>query len=81
MLTEGGRFVTSAECTLAPGDEGGWRGTLTGIEPNKRLGSGRHRLRTRTGREGTILIRGRQRIGQEERYPFVGVGERPAGLV
>jgi hypothetical protein len=72
------RFITSAECELSSGAEGApWRGMLTGIEPNKRLISGRYKLRSRGGREATIVIQARQRIGQRERYPFVGEGTQP----
>lgn len=72
------RFITSAECELSSGADGAaWRGTLTGIEPNKHLTSGRYRLRSRAGREATIVIQARQRIGRRERYPFVGEGTQP----
>lgn len=75
VLDEHARFVTSADCELTVHEDGtSWGGILTGIEPNARLGSGRHRLRTRGGSEAAIVIQARQRIGQQERYPFVGEG-------
>jgi hypothetical protein len=78
ILSVDARFITSAECELSSGAEGtSWRGMLTGIEPNKRLASGRYKLRSRGGREATIVIQARQRIGQRERYPFVGEGTQP----
>jgi len=79
VLDQDARFITSADCelTVQPGDAG-WGGTLTGIEPNKRLGSGRYRVRSRDGAEAMIVVRARQRIGTRERYPFVGEGRPPA---
>jgi hypothetical protein len=79
VLDAAGRFITSADCELTTGaDAAAWRGALSGIEPNARLSSGRHRIRTRAGVEATITIQARQRIGERERYPFVGEGQAPA---
>ena len=78
VLDEGFRFVTGADCEIRPRGEGaGWGGVLTGIEPNAHLGSGRYRIRSRGGVEAVIIVQARQRIGQSERYPFVGEGEVP----
>ena len=78
VLDADGRFITSADCEATTGVEAAaWRGTLSGIEPNARLGSGRHRIRTRSGIEVTITIQARQRVGGRERYPFVGEGQAP----
>ncbi len=78
VLDEEGRFVTSATCIREPSTGSGqWGGALTGVEPNKRLTSGRYRLRTRTGVEAPVIVRGRQRIGTRERYPFTGTGVLP----
>jgi hypothetical protein len=73
ILDEQARFITSANCEISV-QGGSWSGTLTGIEPNAHLGSGRYRLRTRDGAEAEVAVRGRQRVGSEERYPFTGVG-------
>ena len=71
-------FITSAECaiTVLP-DRAGWRGVLSGIEPNAHLGSGRYRIRTRDGATARIVIQARQRVRGEERYPFTGEGPPP----
>ena len=72
-------FITSADCEIAvQPDWAGWRGVLSAIEPNARLGSGRYRIRTRGGATGMILILARQRVRGEERYPFAGEGPPPA---
>jgi hypothetical protein len=79
VLDAEGRFVTSATCELTEQlTEERWTGLLTGVEPNKRLVSGRYRLRTRDGVEVDIFVRARQRIGSRERYPFLGEGRPPA---
>ena len=78
VLDEGLRFITSADCEIRPRGEGeGWGGMLTGIEPNAHLSSGRYRIRSRDGAEAVITVQARQRIGESERYPFVGEGEIP----
>lgn len=77
VLDEDGRFITSAACILDASTSGTWSGALSDIEPNKRLSSGRYRLRTRTGTEVQVIVRGRQRIGTRERYPFSGTGALP----
>ncbi len=78
VLDEGLRFVTSADCVVRQRGEGnGWGGVLTAIEPNAHLGSGRYRLRSRGGVEAAISVQARQRIGQSERYPFIGEGDIP----
>jgi hypothetical protein len=72
------RFITSAACAIEvqPGAVG-WGGVLTEVEPYAHLGSGRHHLRLRGGVEAVIIIQARQRIGGDERYPFLGEGPPP----
>lgn len=73
------RFVTSAACAIRvrPGTAA-WDGVLTDIEPYAHLGSGRHHIRLRDGAQAVIIIQARQRLGRDERYPFVGEGPPPA---
>ena len=72
------RFITSADCAIeVQRGSGLWSGVLTGVEPYAHLGSGRHRLRLRDGGRAVIHIQARQRVGQEERYPFTGEGSPP----
>ena len=78
ILDPEARFVTSAECELRlPSGGGPWGGVLTHVEPYAHLSSGQYRLRLRDGVEAEIHIQGRQRVGQTERYPFVGAGDAP----
>ncbi len=78
LFDEQGRFVTSAGCAIAIRADGGWSGVLTSVEPNKHLGSGRYRLRTRDGVEAVITVQARQRIRGREQYPFTGSGPAPS---
>jgi hypothetical protein len=72
------RFITSAECAIeVQRGSGLWAGVLTGVEPYAHLGSGRHRIRLRDGAQAVIHIQARQRVGRDERYPFVGEGAPP----
>jgi hypothetical protein len=72
------RFITSAECAIeVQRGSGLWSGVLTGVEPYAHLGSGRHHLRLRDGARAVIHIQARQRVGRDERYPFVGEGAPP----
>lgn len=78
VLDVDAHFVTSADCAIGGSTtEGAWSGALTAVEPHAHLGSGRYRIRWRDGVEAVVHIQARQRIGREERYPFVGEGPAP----
>ena len=78
VLDAQSRFITSAACVIdRQSGTAVWSGVLTDVEPHAHLGSGRHRIRSRDGAEAVIIIQARQRVGREERYPFIGEGPPP----